>query len=96
MPLCSKPEVFGFTFLARCRDSDVEVCTSVIVLIFSLAASFRESILNAGDGTTEFCNKVFGTWDFSLTEAKSAVIKHRSIRYELLVRFPFFFFLSVS
>ncbi|KAK7483769.1 hypothetical protein BaRGS_00024985 [Batillaria attramentaria] len=58
--------------------------SSLILMGRNVARSFRDSILNEGDGTTEFCNKVFGTWDYTLTDESSCEIKHKSIRYELL------------
>jgi hypothetical protein len=50
-----------------------------------MATGFRESILNTNDGTAEFCNRVFGTWDYALNDEHSAFIKHNTIRTELLV-----------
>ncbi|XP_076451934.1 transmembrane channel-like protein 7 isoform X2 [Babylonia areolata] len=58
--------------------------SSLILMGRHVASSFRESILNAGDGTTEFCNKVFGAWDFTMSDEGSAKIKHRSLRMEML------------
>nr|KAG5697184.1 hypothetical protein BaRGS_002193 [Batillaria attramentaria] len=58
--------------------------SSLILMGRNVARSFRDSILNEGDGTTEFCNKVFGTWDYTLMDESSCEIKHKSIRYELL------------
>ncbi|XP_076458151.1 transmembrane channel-like protein 7 [Babylonia areolata] len=57
---------------------------SLLLMGRNMASNFRESILNAGDGSTQFCNKVFGNWDFTLSDEASAVVKHRSVRYELL------------
>ncbi|XP_070187333.1 transmembrane channel-like protein 7 isoform X2 [Littorina saxatilis] len=57
---------------------------SLILMGKYLVSDFRETILNAGDGLTEFCNKVFGTWDYALTDNTSASIKHKSVRFELL------------
>lgn len=58
--------------------------SSLILMGRNVARSFRNNILNAGDGTTEFCNKVFGTWDYTLMDANSCVIRHKSIKRELL------------
>ncbi|KAL8600899.1 hypothetical protein ACOMHN_045036 [Nucella lapillus] len=57
---------------------------SLMLMGRHMASSFRESILNVGDGSTEFCNKVFGNWDFTLSDEASAVVKHNSVRHELL------------
>ncbi|XP_070189314.1 transmembrane channel-like protein 7 isoform X2 [Littorina saxatilis] len=57
---------------------------SLILMETFLVSDFRETILNAGNGSTGFCNKVFGTWDYALTDDASASIKHKSVRFELL------------
>ena len=51
-----------------------------------MAKSFRDSILNVSEGSADYCSTVFGTWDYGLVDNETITLKHKAIRFELLVK----------
>eukprot|EP00105_Crassostrea_gigas_P036393 XP_019920541.1 PREDICTED: transmembrane channel-like protein 7 isoform X5 [Crassostrea gigas] len=63
--------------------------TSLVILLFSLITmarytmqSFRENLEDQNE-KHQYCNRVFGGWDFALSEEGTAVLKHRSLYKDL-------------
>ncbi|XP_046583484.1 transmembrane channel-like protein 7 isoform X2 [Haliotis rubra] len=63
---------------------------SVVCLLVSLflmakytARGFRDAIMDEHDNGNSYSNKVFASWDYSLSDAKTAKIKHSSIFYDI-------------
>ncbi|XP_048248719.1 transmembrane channel-like protein 7 isoform X1 [Haliotis rufescens] len=64
---------------------------AVVCLLVSLflmakytARGFRESIMDERENGNSCSNKVFASWDYSLSDAKTAKIKHNSIHYDIV------------
>ncbi|XP_056020163.1 transmembrane channel-like protein 7 isoform X5 [Ostrea edulis] len=64
--------------------------TSFIILIFSLITmarytmkSFRENLEDQNE-KHQYCNRVFGGWDYALSEEGAALLKHRSLYKDLV------------
>lgn len=52
----------------------------------SSAKGVKSSVLDEGSGQmTQFCNKVFGGWDFCISNQKAAKEKHKNLTQELRV-----------
>lgn len=47
--------------------------------------SFRENLEDVNE-KHQYCNRVFGGWDFALSEVETAELKHRSLYKDLVVR----------
>lgn len=45
----------------------------------SLAKSFQQSYIESGGTTSSFCNKVFASWDFCISDENTANIKSQNI-----------------
>ncbi|XP_070581089.1 transmembrane channel-like protein 7 isoform X2 [Ptychodera flava] len=56
---------------------------SLILMVRHTAKGFRDSLANQEDHFYKHCNKVFAGWDYSMTDEKSAVLKHKSLHFEL-------------
>ena len=53
---------------------------------FSSAKGIRTSVMDEGSGPlTQYCNKVFGGWDFCISDQKAAKDKHKNLCQELRV-----------
>ncbi|XP_061181691.1 transmembrane channel-like protein 7 isoform X2 [Saccostrea echinata] len=64
--------------------------TSMVVLLFSLITmarytmqSFRENLEDRNE-KHQYCNRVFGGWDYALSEEGTALLKHRSLYKDLV------------
>ncbi|XP_062581702.1 transmembrane channel-like protein 7 isoform X2 [Saccostrea cucullata] len=64
--------------------------TSMVVLLFSLITmarytmqSFRENLEDRNE-KHQYCNRVFGGWDYALSEESTALLKHRSLYKDLV------------
>ncbi|KAK3865086.1 hypothetical protein Pcinc_029276 [Petrolisthes cinctipes] len=56
----------------------------IIVIIRRVTILYKSNYVDTEhDVSTSFVKKVFSSWDFSITETKAAIIKHRSIYSEL-------------
>lgn len=57
----------------------------------SSAKGFKQNAVSSGSGNvTLYCNKVFGAWDYCISEPKTADLKHSNILQDIMVRFPEF------
>lgn len=54
------------------------------VLLRSTMQSFRENLEDQNE-KHQYCNRVFGGWDYALSEEGTAVLKHRSLYKDLVV-----------
>nr|XP_022314925.1 transmembrane channel-like protein 7 isoform X3 [Crassostrea virginica] len=64
--------------------------TSLVILLLSLITmarytmqSFRENLEDVNE-KHQYCNRVFGGWDFALSEVETAELKHRSLYKDLV------------
>ncbi|KAI6661585.1 Transmembrane channel-like protein 7 [Oopsacas minuta] len=56
----------------------------LIALIYKLGEAFRESYGTLGGQTSaETCNRVFGAWDYGISNEKAAKLRHHSITTDL-------------
>ena len=56
----------------------------LIALIYKLGVAFREAYGTLGSQTSaETCNRVFGAWDYGITNEKAAKLRHNSISTDL-------------
>ncbi|KAK6187890.1 hypothetical protein SNE40_005819 [Patella caerulea] len=56
---------------------------SLFLMARHTAKSFRETILDAENTNLEYCNQIFTSWDYSLSDQHAADIKQKSIHYSL-------------
>ena len=42
--------------------------------------------MQSEDSNYQYCNKIFGSWDYSILTPESVVLKHKSMYNELAVR----------
>lgn len=57
---------------------------SFFLLVKNSAKGVKSSVLDEGSGQmTQFCNKVFGGWDFCISNQKAAKEKHKNLTQEL-------------
>ncbi|KAL3876101.1 hypothetical protein ACJMK2_033979 [Sinanodonta woodiana] len=58
---------------------------SFLLLVKNSAKGVKQGILETSGGsvTHQFCNKVFGGWDFCVSSESTASIKHKSLKLEL-------------
>ncbi|XP_069726669.1 transmembrane channel-like protein 7 isoform X1 [Phaenicophaeus curvirostris] len=56
---------------------------SLLWIIKRSVAGFKQNLVHNEDQFQSYCNKVFAGWDFCITDANAARLKHRSLQYEL-------------
>ncbi|XP_039259218.2 transmembrane channel-like protein 7 [Styela clava] len=56
---------------------------SLALIVKRAAVGVRESLISGENTFYAYCNKVFGGWDFCITDSRAAGLKHHSIKYEL-------------
>lgn len=49
------------------------------VILFSLAKNFEESYIESGGTSSSFCNKVFASWDYCISDENTAKVKSQNI-----------------
>ena len=49
------------------------------VILFSLAKNFEESYIESGGTSSSFCNKVFASWDYCISDENAAKVKSQNI-----------------
>ncbi|XP_072043479.1 transmembrane channel-like protein 7 [Amphiura filiformis] len=69
--------------LAYLLTTIVYFVLSLILMVNYTAKGFKENLTNREDHHYKHCNKVFASWDFSLTDSNNSYLKHKSIHYEL-------------
>ncbi|KAL9956729.1 hypothetical protein ACROYT_G038252 [Oculina patagonica] len=52
---------------------------SLLLMVRNLAKSFQQSYIDSGGTTSSFCNKVFASWDFCISDENTANIKSQNI-----------------
>ena len=57
----------------------------VFFVFISTVGSFYEEIEDRHDGS-QYCNKVFGAWDYALSEENPAKFKKQSLYKDIVVR----------
>lgn len=55
----------------------------LIMLVYSMANSYRENYIYAGDEFSFFISKAFCSWDYGITDKSAALLKQKSIFNEL-------------
>ncbi|XP_020611290.1 transmembrane channel-like protein 7 [Orbicella faveolata] len=55
----------------------------LIMLVYSMANSYRENYIYAGDEFSFFISKAFCSWDYGITDRSAALLKQKSIFNEL-------------
>lgn len=56
----------------------------IVDLLIRASAGVRRSLIT-DDQLYSYCNLVFGGWDFCITDDKAALLKKKSLKYELQV-----------
>ena len=49
------------------------------VILFSLAKNFQESHIETGGTSSAFCNKIFASWDYCISDENTAKVKSQNI-----------------
>lgn len=49
------------------------------VILFSLAKNFEESYIESGGTSSSFCNKIFASWDYCISDENTAKVKSQNI-----------------
>ena len=71
------PSAYLFTVL-------VILLIFLIALVYKLGVAFREAYGTLGSQTSaETCNRVFGAWDYGISNEKAAKLRHNSISTDL-------------
>lgn len=70
-------------FACSCT-SNIRWTNTYSVVFRSTMQSFRENLEDQNE-KHQYCNRVFGGWDFALSEEGTAVLKHRSLYKDLAV-----------
>ncbi|XP_058971095.2 transmembrane channel-like protein 7 [Pocillopora verrucosa] len=52
---------------------------SLLLMVRNLAKSFQQSYIESGGTTASFCNKVFASWDYCISDENTAKIKSQNI-----------------
>ncbi|KAK2571995.1 Transmembrane channel-like protein 7 [Acropora cervicornis] len=52
---------------------------SLLLMVRNLARSFQESYIESGGTSTSFCNKVFASWDYCISNENTAKVKSQNI-----------------
>ncbi|KAJ7340302.1 Transmembrane channel-like protein 5 [Desmophyllum pertusum] len=58
----------------------------LIMLVYSMANSYRENYIYSGDEFSFFISKAFCSWDYGITDKSAALLKQKSIFNELQVK----------
>ncbi|CAK9826128.1 Transmembrane channel-like protein 7 [Anthophora retusa] len=56
---------------------------SLIAIVKSAARSFKQRVVENEGQFYQYCNLVFGGWDYSIHNEKSAVVKHKALHNEM-------------
>lgn len=64
-------------------------CEKFLSCIYSTARGLRESLMNSGESSNDYCNKIFGGWDFALTNTSTVEVKHKIKLFDLKVSILF-------
>ena len=51
----------------------------------SASETYRKSYIEGGDTIHQYCNKVFGGWDYCICEEKASELKKKSIAHDIKV-----------
>ncbi|XP_046854869.1 transmembrane channel-like protein 7 isoform X2 [Xenia sp. Carnegie-2017] len=57
---------------------------SLLLMVSSLAKNFQQSYIEGGGQFHSFCNKVFASWDFCITDEKTAKIKSQNFTKDVV------------
>lgn len=55
----------------------------LIMLVYSMANSYRENYIYSGDEFSFYASKVFCSWDYGITDKSASLLKHKSVFNEL-------------
>lgn len=55
----------------------------LIMLVYSMANSYRENYIYSGDEFSFFSSKVFCSWDYGIMDKSAGLLKHKSVFNEL-------------
>lgn len=57
----------------------------LLYCLYRSAEGVKENIIASEDKFYQYCNKVFGSWDFALSDVKNVVLKKKSLFNEITV-----------
>lgn len=55
----------------------------LVMLVYSMANSYRNNYIYSGDEFSFFSSKVFCSWDYGVTDKSASLLKHKSVYNEL-------------
>ncbi|XP_058964303.2 transmembrane channel-like protein 7 isoform X1 [Pocillopora verrucosa] len=55
----------------------------LVMLVYSMANSYRENYIYSGDEFSFYASKVFCSWDYGITDRSASLLKHKSAFNEL-------------
>ncbi|EDV27745.1 uncharacterized protein TRIADDRAFT_53750 [Trichoplax adhaerens] len=58
---------------------------SLILVARNASETYRKSYIEGGDTIHQYCNKIFGGWDYCVCEEKAAELKKKSIAHDIKV-----------
>ena len=77
---CSARRLFlHMTDLMILRCITCEKVNFGFVILFSLAKNFEESYIESGGTSSSFCNKIFASWDYCISDENTAKVKSQNI-----------------
>ena len=75
------PHFFHMTdlMILQCTTLEINNKFWFFVILFSLAKNFEESYIESGGTSSSFCNKVFASWDYCISDENTAKVKSQNI-----------------
>ena len=65
--------------ILQCTTLEINNKFWFFVILFSLAKNFEESYIESGGSSSSFCNKVFASWDYCISDENTAKVKSQNI-----------------
>ena len=76
---CSARLFLHMTDLMILQCNTLQIINFGFVILFSLAKNFEESYIESGGTSSSFCNKVFASWDYCISDENTAKVKSQNI-----------------
>ncbi|KAF6020403.1 TMC7 [Bugula neritina] len=57
---------------------------SFFLMVRQSAQGYKDSIISTDSKFYQYCNKVFGSWDFALSDARNVILKKKSIYQDIM------------
>lgn len=79
----SQPTLFYNLPLAYVTISATYLLLSLVAIVKAASREFKDRLVEGEGQFYQYCNLVFGGWDFCIHNEKSAIIKHKALHNEI-------------